>query len=131
VKAACTLPFSSSNNRLISMRTRLIQALLVNLFICSLSFASGATWEPGKTRCIPNFSQDKFVGYRCVRVEPGSLYSKMGLAPTDNIVEINGKPLTALTDATMDLWNEFDASAVSLTVEREGRRMTLLASKAK
>ena len=106
--------------------------IAVVLLSYNSAIASGPVWEPGGTKCMPNFTHDKPVGYLCVKVEPGSIYQKVGLQKGDNVTEINGQSVVdALegaggSDRVIDAWKVFEKSAgATLTVQRGDIELTL------
>lgn len=97
-------------------------------FAAYAAWGSRPVWEPGETKCMPNFTRDRPVGYLCVKVEPGSLYARTGLQKGDNVSHINGKSLAGSNsiDEAIDLWKEFEKlPTATLTVERGDRTLTL------
>jgi hypothetical protein len=103
-----------------------LKLIILSLLICSDVVASGPTWEPGQTRFIPNFANDKPIGYLCVKVESGSIYEKVGLQKGDNVTEINGnsivRPLEGAggPDLVIDLFKEFEKDETgTILVERK------------
>lgn len=96
------------------------------------AFASGPAWEPGETRCVPNFRDEKPVGYLCVAVDPKSEYSQIGLRRGDNVYAINGQSVFDPEfkgdniERAIDLWQGFDKdNSGTLSVERGDQRLDL------
>ena len=89
-------------------------------------FASGPVWEPGGTKCMPNFTNDKQVGYLCVKVEAGSIYEKTGIRKGDNVTQINGQSMAGEIEKAIDLWKDFEkGSTANVEVERNGQKIHL------
>lgn len=115
------------------MTMRMLRFFNLFVFLGSLNaLASGATWEPGETKCLPNFRNDKPVGYLCLKVEPGSIYQKTGLRNGDNVIEINHQSVTEAlggaggTDKVIELWREFEKNNTAiLLVERGDKKLVL------
>ena len=97
-----------------------------------LASASGAVWEQGGTKCMPNFKNNKPVGYLCVKVEPSSIYQKTGLQKGDNVIEINGQSVVSAffgrggSDRVIDMWKDFEKfDGPTLVVQRADVTLTL------
>ena len=111
---------------------RLCLMAVVGLLFHCVSWASGPIWEQGGTKCLPNFRNDKPVGYLCVKVASGSVYQKVGLRAGDNVTEINNHSVVeALAgadgpDSVIDFWQEFERTDLgTLVVERGDKTLTL------
>jgi S1-C subfamily serine protease len=100
--------------------------LLFGVLLPVSAFAAGPVWEPGGTRCMPNFRDGNPVGYLCVKVEPGSIYDKAGIRKGDNVTKINGSSMAAVDDASFDLWKDFEKGlTATVEVERNGKLFEL------
>jgi len=104
--------------------------LLLALFLASVSqgvaLASGPIWEPGGTKCIPNFRDERPVGYICVKVERGSIYAKTGILKGDNVLAIGGQSMAVDSEKAIDLWKEFEKVETTTVVVERGDKVIAL-----
>lgn len=108
------------------MKIRMIITALFGFILPLGSFAMTYTWEDGKTRCMPNFNNEKQTGYLCTQIENGSVYQKIGIQKGDVVITINGEPMNADLDHAMVQWQAFKkVSAGIIVVERNGKQVVL------
>lgn len=64
-------------------------------------------------------------GYRLLEIQPGSIYTKLGLRPMDVICGVNGNPVTSIQQA-MELYSGLqNTGGVELCVERDGKTQNM------
>lgn len=67
----------------------------------------------------------KFLGYRIARMNSGSVLRKIGVEPGDVIIRLNGRRLENPTVFFDALSNAENLNAVTLDIERRGKRKTI------
>ena len=78
-----------------------------------------------QARIVPNFKDGKANGFKMFSIQPGSIYSKIGLTNGDVIEKINGYVMDS-PDKALELYQKLrDASSVSIDLNRRGQNMTL------
>lgn len=77
-----------------------------------------------QARAVPHFENGAPAGYKLIQIEPGSLYSQLGLVDNDVLCGYNGEQINDPGRA-LELLNVIrTASRVELCVKREGKTRT-------
>lgn len=74
---------------------------------------------------VREFSWTKFRGIVLPRVDPGSLYAKVGLQTGDLIKRWNGKQIAKLDDMTFIDENLHSSKMFTIVIERQGREQII------
>lgn len=113
------------------MSNRARQAILVLMAAATIGAVHAETTKPQATndteaRCVPHFDGGSLDGYRCLQIQPGSRYDRLGLKSGDVIRSIDGArledPLTALEK--LGRLSADHHGKVALTIERDGQEIS-------
>jgi len=78
-----------------------------------------------QARAIPHFENGQPAGYKLIQIVQGSVYEKLGLKNGDVLGGVNGESINDPARA-FELMNQLKtASALELTVKRDGRTITM------
>jgi general secretion pathway protein C len=79
-----------------------------------------------QARAVPNMVGGRLDGFRRLEIQPGSIYSKLGLKPNDVIKGVNGEVVDSPAKA-MELYNALKngSSSIGLEIDRDGRKQML------
>lgn len=76
-----------------------------------------------QARCVPATrpGTGEVYGFRCVEIQPGSIYTQLGMRPMDVICGVNGSPVTSAQQA-MELYSTLrNSNKIELCIERDGK----------
>lgn len=75
---------------------------------------------------IGSFAQvSSAVGFKLIKIVPGSVYQQLGLKNGDIVKEINGVPVTSMEFLSSSLSKATVGDKVDLLIERKGKEETL------
>ena len=79
-----------------------------------------------QARAVPSYKNGAAVGLRVFAIRPDSLFSKIGLRNGDVLLNINGKPLSDLTEAIkmFEVMKSENSFTVLLERNRESKEFT-------
>mgnify|MGYP001064717564 CR=1 FL=1 len=74
----------------------------------------------------PNFNRGQRDGFLLARVQPASLFSRLGLQTGDVIKTVDGQPITSVGEALGLYKNLTPGNRVEVVISRQGNDQTLV-----